>query len=83
MKKKVPFRGMGANTALLDSCDLGKALIDGIKTKAELEWVLKCYEDIMIPRGRAKVLESRATGAAETSEGLAGGRLITEVSGPA
>lgn len=66
---------MGANTAILDSCDLGKALIDGIKAKADLERVLRCYEDIMVPRGREKVLDSRATGEATTSEGLAGGRL--------
>ena len=68
---------MGANTALLDSCDLGKALIDGIKAKAELEWALKCYEDIMVPRGRENVLESRATAEAAASEGLAGGRPIS------
>ena len=67
---------MGANTALLDVCDLGKALIDGIKSKADLESVLKFYEDTMVPRGRKMVLESRATGEATASEELAGGRPI-------
>lgn len=66
---------MGANTALLDSCDLGKALIEGIKNNADLESALKDYEGIMLPRGREKVLESRSTGEAMDSEGLAGGRL--------
>jgi 2-polyprenyl-6-methoxyphenol hydroxylase-like FAD-dependent oxidoreductase len=66
---------MGANTALLDSYDLGKALIDGIKANEELEWILKRYEDVMVPRGLQKVLESRATGESGASKEIAGGRL--------
>ncbi|EXJ74309.1 uncharacterized protein A1O5_02605 [Cladophialophora psammophila CBS 110553] len=71
----VPFRGMGANTALLDACDLGEGLIKGIQEKEDLQWVLQLYEQIMIPRGRNKVLESRATADSDDAREIAGGRI--------
>ena len=53
---------MGANTAILDACDLGMALTAGMRDGRDLQWIMKTYEEKMIPRGRTKVLESRATG---------------------
>ena len=66
---------MGANTAILDACDLGKALTAGIRNGQDMQWILKSYEEKMIPRGRTKVLESRATGESMDASELAGGRL--------
>ena len=66
---------MGANTAIIDACDLGEALIEGVKTSAPILSVLKSYEDLIIPRGRQKVLESRITGESGDGAELAGGRL--------
>ena len=58
----IPFRGAGANTASLDACDLAKILIKGWKSGERLEWMLKNYEDIALPRGREAVLSSREAG---------------------
>ncbi|KEF61053.1 uncharacterized protein A1O9_02618 [Exophiala aquamarina CBS 119918] len=71
----VPFRGMGANTAILDVCDLAEGIIHGIESGDDLSWMLKSYETTMIPRGRSKVLESRATGDSADALEVAGGRL--------
>ena len=72
---QVPFRGMGANTALLDACDLGRAIIRGVQSREEVKAILKRYEKIMIPRGRGHVLDSRATAEGSDATELAGGRL--------
>jgi 2-polyprenyl-6-methoxyphenol hydroxylase-like FAD-dependent oxidoreductase len=72
---QVPFRGMGANTAFLDACDLGNGLIEGIRVSEDLQWVLQKYEEIMIPRGRQKVLESRATADSDDAYEVSGGRV--------
>lgn len=72
---QVPFRGMGANTGLLDACDLGEGLIKGVQTKDDLQWVLQVYEEKMIPRGRQKVLESRETGDSDDAHEISGGRI--------
>ncbi|KAF9738541.1 hypothetical protein PMIN06_001703 [Paraphaeosphaeria minitans] len=58
----IPLRGAGANTAILDACDLGKLLI---KARAESRGYLSTiapYLARMIPRGREAVLASRAAG---------------------
>ena len=69
---------MGANTAILDACDLGQSLIQGIKAGEDLQWILQAYEEKMIPRGIEKVLASRATGESADSAEVAGGRLQEE-----
>lgn len=66
---------MGVNTAILDVCDLASGIISGIETGSDLNWVLKLYESTMIPRGRTKVLESRATGESDDAFEISGGRL--------
>ena len=71
----VPFRGMGANTALLDVCDLANALIAGVEARASVEEVLRSYEAQIIPRGRTKVLESRAEAESSSSYDVSGGRI--------
>ena len=65
---------MGANTAILDACDLGEALIKGIRAEDDLHWVLQTYEQTMIPRGHMKVLESRDTANTDNAQEIAGGR---------
>ncbi|KAK5684264.1 hypothetical protein LTS10_004128 [Elasticomyces elasticus] len=76
----VPFRGWGANTALLDACDLGRVLIKVAEAGEGLRPALREYERTMIPRGREKVLESRAEGEAEKYE-LDGGRVLQKANG--
>ncbi len=66
---------MGANTALLDACNLGEGLTKGIQAEEDLQWVLQTYEEKMIPRGRQKVLESRATADSDDAHEISGGRL--------
>ena len=67
---------MGANTSILDACALGKAIIGGVQQRQDLDFVLRSYEDIMIPRGREHVLASHATGEESSSaHEIAGGRL--------
>lgn len=79
LTSQIPFRGMGANTAIIDSCELGQAIINGVKEKVDLEWMLKCYEEVMVPRGRAKVLASRATGESTATSDLLGGRALAAI----
>lgn len=76
MKRQVPFRGMGANTAIIDACDLGRRLGKAAQEGSDLNETLKKYEEVMIPRGRDKVLQSRATGDSDVSSEIAGGRAI-------
>ena len=66
---------MGANTALIDACDLGEGLINGIKVGEDLQWVLQQYEETMIPRGRRNVLDSRDTANSDDASTIAGGRV--------
>lgn len=73
---QVPFRGMGANTAILDACELGENLIKGIQTEEDLHWVLQTYERNMIPRGRLTVLESRDTANSDDAQEISGGRAL-------
>ncbi|KAK3676061.1 hypothetical protein LTR78_004253 [Recurvomyces mirabilis] len=74
---KVPFRGMGANTAMRDACDLGMALSQqAAKNDAEEhQQILRQYELKMLPRGREHVLLSRADAEADDHIDLSGGRL--------
>jgi len=65
---------MGANTALRDACDLATVLGEVSRTGGDIRPALREYERATIPRGRAKVLESRADGEGENFE-LSGGRL--------
>lgn len=63
----VPFKGAGANTSLLDSCDLARILIknkDHLASASAQDWaeMLKAYETIAIPRGREVGLSSHAAG---------------------
>ncbi|KIX99717.1 uncharacterized protein Z520_04353 [Fonsecaea multimorphosa CBS 102226] len=71
----LPFRGMGANTALIDASDLAKGIIEGIRNSSSVDSVLQAYERVMIPRGREHVLASHAVGEAAVASQLAGGRL--------
>ncbi|KAK5693238.1 hypothetical protein LTR17_025187 [Elasticomyces elasticus] len=76
----VPFRGWGANTALSDACDLGRALIKASAGRESLQQSLRGYERGMIPRGREKVLDSRTQGEAEKYE-LDGGKVLQKANG--
>lgn len=71
---------MGANTALLDACDLAKAIIEGTRHCSSVDSVLQAYEKIMIPRGREHALASHAVGEGTGVRELAGGRLETGLS---
>lgn len=73
--RQVPFRGMGANTALLDVCDLAKTIISGAKDWRNIDVFLREYEKKMVPRGRTKVLESREIAESDESFDVSGGRL--------
>ena len=77
MISQVPFRGGGANTALRDACDLASAIAKASQTGGDMNLALREYERAIIPRGRAKVLESRADGEGENFN-LSGGRLSDE-----
>lgn len=66
---------MGANTAIIDACDLGRGIIEGVSRGGDIVEVLQKYAEIMVPRGRTKVLESRATGESQDSREVAGGRI--------
>jgi 2-polyprenyl-6-methoxyphenol hydroxylase-like FAD-dependent oxidoreductase len=55
----IPFYLAGANTAIRDACDLARALE---RYPSELPTALQYYEEIMIPRAREMVLQSRAAG---------------------
>ncbi|ORX97385.1 hypothetical protein BCR34DRAFT_449766, partial [Clohesyomyces aquaticus] len=56
----IPLRGAGANTAILDACDLGKLLITARAESHALMNVVAPYVAKMIPRGIEAVLASRA-----------------------
>lgn len=79
MAFQTPFRGMGANSAIIDACDLGELLIDSTNSKRSLDDVLQNYEKIMIPRGRENVLASRAAGLSSAPESLTGERKLDTV----
>ncbi len=66
---------MGANTAVLDACDLAQHIIQGIGDGRETSAILRAYEEQMIPRGRTKVLESRADAESDSNFDVSGGRL--------
>ena len=61
----IPLRGAGANTAILDACDLGKLLIKARAEASEPISIVAPYVAKMIPRGREAVLASRAAGNAD------------------
>lgn len=65
---------MGANTAIIDACELGRGVIDGFAEGRDLE-ILRRYAEVMVPRGRQMVLESRATGESMDAKEVAGGRI--------
>lgn len=62
----IPLKGIGANTAILDACDLGSLIGEEVRLKgmngADLASVLHEYHALMSPRGREAVLSSRAAG---------------------
>jgi 2-polyprenyl-6-methoxyphenol hydroxylase-like FAD-dependent oxidoreductase len=66
---------MGANTAIIDACELGRAVVEAVGAGQDLVEALGKYAEIMVPRGRTQVLESRATGESEDAREVAGGRL--------
>lgn len=49
----VPFRGGGANTALLDVFDIAKLMIHAVKEEKDIKSVIPIYESVATPRGRA------------------------------
>lgn len=54
-----PFKGQGANQALLDALDLSHSLIEGWKSSTPSKEILDTFEISMLERSRAKVLGSR------------------------
>lgn len=61
----MPFQGAGANTALLDACDLASLLManpDKIETKDGVVSLLQEYSNIVCPRGKENVTKSHASG---------------------
>ena len=66
---------MGANTAIIDACELGRGMIKAVRTGEDMLDMLRKYAEIMVPRGRANVLESRATGQSTDAREVAGGRI--------
>lgn len=64
----IPLRGAGANTALLDACDLGKLLTKARAESRDLGGVIAPYVAKMVPRGSEAVLSSRAAGSAEADD---------------
>ena len=84
----IPFKGAGANTAIADSCDLGKLIIETVgrddQNWTKLDKMLDQYNKIMAPRGRETVLASRAAG--QDDQGITGimqGRVDTSKLAPA
>jgi 2-polyprenyl-6-methoxyphenol hydroxylase-like FAD-dependent oxidoreductase len=67
----VPLRGAGANTAILDACDLGKLLIEAKAESRGFQSVVAPYVAKMIPRGREAVISSRAAGNADADDPFA------------
>lgn len=61
----IPFRGAGANTAILDACDLGELLTGAFKEDRDLSSVVTEYNRRMVPRGQYNVRSSRAAGQGE------------------
>lgn len=61
----IPLRGAGANTAILDACDLGKLLINARNERNDYVSVVEPFLAKMIPRGKEAVLASRAAGNAD------------------
>lgn len=64
----IPLRGAGANTAILDACDLAKLLIEARAGAQEPMTVIMPYVAKMIPRGKEAVLASRAAGNADNDD---------------
>lgn len=60
----MPFQGAGANTALLDACDLASLLINISDMANELEVIstMQAYSCILCPRGKQSVVGSHASG---------------------
>lgn len=58
----IPFQAAGANTAIIDACDLGKALIQAHRNGDDFASVVPAYNQIMCPKGRERVLASRKAG---------------------
>lgn len=61
----IPLRGAGANTAILDACDLGKLPGDAQSESREFWKVIAHYVGKMLIRGREAVLASKAAGNAD------------------
>lgn len=72
---------MGANTALLDACDLAEAIIEGVSNQRSVGTVLSAYEKIMIPRGRDHVTMSHEVGEGSDAVALSGGRIDAATNG--
>ena len=66
---------MGANTAIIDACELGRSIAEAVRTGGDMLEMLRKYAEIMVPRGRTTVLESRATGESMNAREVAGGRI--------
>jgi 2-polyprenyl-6-methoxyphenol hydroxylase-like FAD-dependent oxidoreductase len=56
-----PFKGQGANQALLDAVNLAQALKQGLDLQdpSKISEILRKYEKQMIDRTRTKILSSR------------------------
>ena len=74
----IPFCVAGANTAVQDACDLGSLLAEAVKGNQDLNWVLHEYEKKMLPRGKRKVLASRAVGDVGDLLSMVEGRVNTK-----
>lgn len=62
LRTMTPFRGAGANTALLDAFDLAQLLQGARDAGRPLSDAKERYEQIAIPRGQGMVEFSRSTG---------------------
>ena len=63
----IPFRGEGANTAMLDACDMARLILKAHEDNEDVSSILPLYHRVMIPRGKENVLTSRAAGEGEAN----------------
>lgn len=76
----MPFQGAGANTALLDACDLASLLmasLNKIKSQDGVVSLLQEYSSIVCPRGKENVKKSHASG--ETMNKILGSTKLPAV----
>lgn len=63
-----PFRGAGANTAILDALDMAQMLIHAQANDLDFSSVIKPYEKVAIPRGKEMTKGSHETSVARPQD---------------